>query len=832
MSETEQNNDPVAVKLTKADQQKFEAEQLADAINHSAGIARGLFLAFIFFAAFLLVTTSTTNDYDLLLQTPIQLPIFNVSVDLPGFYRFAPWAFFLAHANMMMILVLISRKLAIFHSKLSIQPYATRELLRARLHVFAPLQFLTRQHSGMMRVMLWVTSRVLLVWMPPALILWLQIDALAMQDSLTVWTQRFAVLADALMTYFLWSKMLQGRARPLAEVRLPGSRRPVTRRQKWNKFSTAMVMLFILSLSFFGATIPLSEWEQKTAWAWGDNIECDVNAPYIAKNYPLHCNNPISRVFFDGLMTVDRKQKLKEEILRLKYLNADIPSSESREVTREELIEEYSEKLDSGVCRLDLKLLQYLPLCWFAGSRWLDKLPEEVPNRIVTTNQLTPDLQNSLHLQRSVFDNKQNETLMNQIIGVELSERSFVKADFSNLLLPKANLSQSKLQGADLDEVKLQSAILSDAQLQGVSLNFAQLQGAHLNRAELQGGSLYSTQLQNARLGEAQLQNARLSKAQLQGARLVSAQLQGASLDEAQLQGAELLTVQLQGANLYSAQFQGGQLYGSQFQGASLVNAQLQGANLDSAQLQGARLYSTQFQGAILENVNLLYATLIDTSFSSQWPGRDKFIEKMVESTFDSKLKQRIVKQLNEYLDQSRSITQFNLVNEASETCIAIELNGDQKITEQIYQFCNSVAELKFSDHEKKSFDKNEIISQKMKLTPVEKHIQRSEYLCKYRRERQSLHAYLWSKYKTIENVILAPNNCAIDERFSLGAKPFEVFSGAILDQYFHYAKVGALSSINCQDLSYKLCLEETKQFLYKKAGEFLQEQEKNEQKN
>ena len=247
----EQANSQTNSQQTDQQRQQLEAEQLAENINHSAGIARGLFLGFISFAAFLLVTTSTTNDYDLLLQTPIQLPIFNVSVDLPGFYRFAPWAFFFAHANMMMILVLISRKLEIFHGKLSIQPFVVRELLRARLHVFAPVQHLSRQHTGMLRFLLWLTSRVMLVWMPPFLILWLQIDVLAMQDSLTVWTQRFALLADTVMTYFLWSQMLKGRARPLAEIRLPGGRRPVTRRQKWNKFSTAIVMLFILALVIF-----------------------------------------------------------------------------------------------------------------------------------------------------------------------------------------------------------------------------------------------------------------------------------------------------------------------------------------------------------------------------------------------------------------------------------------------------------------------------------------------------------------------------------------------------------------------------------------------------
>ncbi|MCA3368706.1 MAG: pentapeptide repeat-containing protein [Roseomonas sp.] len=120
--------------------------------------------------------------------------------------------------------------------------------------------------------------------------------------------------------------------------------------------------------------------------------------------------------------------------------------------------------------------------------------------------------------------------------------------------LQGARLDRAQLQGARLNGAQLQGASLNRAQLQGALLDRAQLQGASLQEAQLQGAWLERAQLQGARLREAQLQGARLDGAQLQGASLWMVQLQGASLEQAQLQGAMLTLTQLQGTLIANAQ--------------------------------------------------------------------------------------------------------------------------------------------------------------------------------------------------------------------------------------------------------------------------------------
>jgi uncharacterized protein YjbI with pentapeptide repeats len=159
--------------------------------------------------------------------------------------------------------------------------------------------------------------------------------------------------------------------------------------------------------------------------------------------------------------------------------------------------------------------------------------------------------------------------------GAQLQGASLVQAQ-----LQGAGLFRAQLQGASLNKAQLQGASLILAQLQGAWLNEAQLQGALLVEAQLQGASLFWAQLQGASLARAQLQGASLEVARLQGAFLLEAQLQGAGLLGAELQGASLVWAQLQGASLDGAQLQGALITRAQIwrmwaPGAALADAQL-----------------------------------------------------------------------------------------------------------------------------------------------------------------------------------------------------------------------------------------------------------------
>ena len=121
-------------------------------------------------------------------------------------------------------------------------------------------------------------------------------------------------------------------------------------------------------------------------------------------------------------------------------------------------------------------------------------------------------------------------------------------ADLSGAQLQGADLQEAQLQRTDLEWAQLQRADLEGAQLQRADLSFARLQETYLIQARLDSADLRLTQLQGANLQLAQLQGADLQGAQLQRADLEGAQLQGANLQLALLQGADLREAQLQEA--------------------------------------------------------------------------------------------------------------------------------------------------------------------------------------------------------------------------------------------------------------------------------------------
>jgi len=700
---------------TRRKYQLEQAEELVQAINHGSSICRGLYLTFLAFTAFLLIIISTTNDYNLLVLTPIKLPIFGAEVDLIGFYRYAPWVYFLAHVNLLMTIALLTRKLAIFHSKLSIQPFAKRELLRAKLHIFAPIQYLSKQQKGVVKFILWIIVKVLLVLMPPFILLLIQIDSLAMQDHTTVWSQRIALLADTLFALFLWKHLLSGRARPLAEVRLPGGKPPTTARQRANVFSTFAVYLFILSLSFLGATIPFSSLEKATAFSiyvsindkedinrWFLRGDCDVKNPHTHKNYSKECQNPIKRIFFDGVIEDERKpheerivkqseSKCRQALIDLnvklsEYRVRDIVSRKLRTSFCDQLFQIHKEKYDeiaensrkmaSQRCITPISEKPWQPLCWFAGTRWLDNLSKQLPNKVLTANELSADSQNQIRagalrklyqqlslnkplsiseLQEQRHQQSELQGLANQIVGFDLSNRSLNKALLTDIHLPKVIFNETQLNGANLSSMDLNGVKLKKAQLNGADLYSVELRRADLTRAEINGGDLSSAELHDADLRRAELHGANLKRAKLHGAILSDTEIYGASLNEAELYGASLNEAELYGVNLKFAKLHGAdlsqaELYASdlrtaELDGTYLWRTKLYGVNLSGANFHGADLLETDLRGVLLREAEFTNAFIINASVKSTWENADNFLQR-IDKNYSIKdyVKERIQK--------------------------------------------------------------------------------------------------------------------------------------------------------------------------------------------
>jgi hypothetical protein len=105
-----------------------------------------------------------------------------------------------------------------------------------------------------------------------------------------------------------------------------------------------------------------------------------------------------------------------------------------------------------------------------------------------------------------------------QLQGASLVEAQLQGASLQGAQMQGASLYQVQLQGASLDLAQLQGARLDRAELQGASLDRAQLQGASLEQAELQGAliagaKIWRLRAPNARLDDAQLRDLEFSDA-------------------------------------------------------------------------------------------------------------------------------------------------------------------------------------------------------------------------------------------------------------------------------------------------------------------------------
>ena len=131
-----------------------------------------------------------------------------------------------------------------------------------------------------------------------------------------------------------------------------------------------------------------------------------------------------------------------------------------------------------------------------------------------------------------------------QLQGARFSEALLQGASLYGAQMQGASFFGAQMQFASLDSAQLQGALLDFAQLQGARLGFAHLQGASLKSAKMQGASLGGAQLEGASLDRAQMQGASLFRVQLQGALIAAVWIWGLQARDSALADAEFGNLQ------------------------------------------------------------------------------------------------------------------------------------------------------------------------------------------------------------------------------------------------------------------------------------------------
>lgn len=521
---------------------------LEKSLNDAASKASVLWTTFVTFELYLAIAFGSVTHRDLLLETPIKLPILNVDLPLVAFFLVAPVVFVIFHFYVFLQLYGLAGKAREYDGllKQQVRIDADRQRLRQRLDMFLILQFLagpkeqrTHFQGFSLRLIAWVT----LVGAPVLILLQAQIVFLPYHLEWTTWAQRLLLLIDIVVIWMFWNPVRSQDAPILGGILTP----------IWNG-AGAVLTLCVLVFSACVATFP------------GEQVD-DYRHKMLSEvaSWPrLH------NWLFAG--AVDEASGKPESLFSNRLVLTDKGLVDADKIEQDEISRSFRGRNLRGAVlnRADLRKADF-------------------------TGALLNDANlSSAKLQQARF-------------GCAVSGEALTgtkKSDVVSRSTPRSERCAS-LQGAVLSGAQLQGALLNEAQLQGAQLNGAQLQGASLDWALLQGALFSSAQMQGASLVGAQLQGADLSWAELQGAALDGAKLQGASLAGAQLQGAFLDWAELHGATLVSAQLNGASLDSVGLQGALLVGAQLSRLSLIGAKVWRAR-GQTAFEFAMLDRLECM----------------------------------------------------------------------------------------------------------------------------------------------------------------------------------------------------------------------------------
>lgn len=502
---------------------------LLEAVNASSNTAHGAWLIFLALMTYLMIAVAGVTHADLLRETPVSLPILQVSIQLSQFFQFAPVILVLLHLGLVSQLALLARKTLEFDHALRLLESSDRRTHPLRLEIdnfFFVQAVAGPERSSIMSAFLHAMSWLTLVVLPVVLILYIQVVFLPYHDVAITWSHRIAVLTDITMLALIGVFLMRAETSfPQAFVRT-GAAHPV-------RFVLTVIVLGLISMfSLFAATVPGEALDRISRNALGvrhdDNGERGQRyqggfvLPFIGGRGDVKLFGMFTRnlVVTDTDLVADKEVTDGEPTLKLRNRDLRFARLDRSDLHQADLTG--ADVSDASFVGADLR------------GVWLQ----------------CADV---------------NELLLSED-RVRAQCATARRADFSRAKLDKAQMVGVDLRGARLEEARLVEAEMPYALLTGA--NFS---SAHLEKADLTGG----VQAQGANFLIASLQGADLTGAQLQFADFSSAGLQGAGLDYASLQGAVLRDADLEAASLQQAK-----LFGADMSGAKLAAADLRFAGI------------------------------------------------------------------------------------------------------------------------------------------------------------------------------------------------------------------------------------------------------------
>lgn len=500
---------------------------LLEAVNRSSDTAHTGWLIFLAIMTYLVIAVAGVTHEALLLETPVQLPILQVKIQLKQFFQFAPIVLVLFHIGILAQLVLLARKALEFDQAIRYLELSDKRThpLRLELHNFFLVQGLAGPQrsvvmSAFLNLILWLT----IVTLPVVLLLYMQVAFLPYHDVTTTWINRIFLTLDIAGILLIGVFLMR------AETSFFQAFWRSTATHPLSILATLLVLAAAGYVSYFSATVPGERLDRI-----GQSLVAGSSAAKAGGTQQAGFALPFVTAATDGaLFGVFRRNLI---------------------VTDSDLLRDREDAGDGKSLRLRGRDLRFAKLdrTDFSGAD-------------LTGAQLDGASLAGANFEDASLSCAEPDTVMlsdNRIAAHCVSARG--------VDLSRARLNGAKLWGIDLTNGKLDEAQLEAADLSNAILTGASLSNAHLEKAEMTGG----VQAQGANFLNASLQGADLTGAQLQLSDFSSASLQGAVLTFARLEGAVLRDANLEGASLQQARLLAADLSGMKMTASDLRGAQV-----------------------------------------------------------------------------------------------------------------------------------------------------------------------------------------------------------------------------------------------------------------
>lgn len=226
--------------------------ELVHDTNESAAAARTAWLFFMALIAFFVIALAGVDHKDLLLETPVELPLLQVKIPQASFFLFGPLILVLVHLSLLMQHVTLARKLQDVHDRLTKHEgnnFYRQHRLRGLVHSYAMAQTVAGPvRSPVLGFFLHAMNWITLVLLPILVLINFQTTYLPLHDAFATNLHRIYLAIDILILALL------GLLIKFPNMRFRGAF--VAGLTNGAAFTSALVALVALCFSLLVATIP------------------------------------------------------------------------------------------------------------------------------------------------------------------------------------------------------------------------------------------------------------------------------------------------------------------------------------------------------------------------------------------------------------------------------------------------------------------------------------------------------------------------------------------------------------------------------------------------